>query len=212
MKKNSYVAITFVILVFGIYAVPKIVDRLFGVDELLKFEKVPTFQFTDQDNQLVSNADYENKVFVVEFFFTSCPTICPRMNENMVKIQNEFYGNPSFGIASISIDPERDSPEVLKAYAIDKGATLKNWHFLTGDKSDVYAFSNDGFKLYAGENKDAEGGFEHSGLFALIDKNGYIRSRTVKNGDIENPIKFYNGLEDKEIQWLKEDIKLLLKE
>ena len=212
MKKNSYVAITFVILVFGIYAVPKIVDRLFGVDELLKFEKVPTFQFTDQDNQLVSNADYENKVYVVEFFFTSCPTICPRMNENMVKIQNEFYGNPSFGIASISIDPERDSPEVLKAYAVDKGATLKNWHFLTGDKSEVYAFSNDGFKLYAGENKDAEGGFEHSGLFALIDKNGYIRSRTVKNGDIENPIKFYNGLEDKEIQWLKEDIKLLLKE
>ena len=212
MKKNSYVAITFVILVFGIYAVPKIVDRLFGVDELLKFEKVPAFQFTDQDNQLVSNADYENKVYVVEFFFTSCPTICPRMNENMVKIQKEFYGNPSFGIASISIDPERDSPEVLKAYAVDKGATLKNWHFLTGDKSEVYAFSNDGFKLYAGENKDAEGGFEHSGLFALIDKNGYIRSRTVKNGDIENPIKFYNGLEDKEIQWLKEDIKLLLKE
>ncbi len=212
MKKNSYVAITFVILVFGIYAVPKIVDRLFGVDELLKFEKVPTFQFTDQDNQLVSNADYENKVYVVEFFFTSCPTICPRMNENMVKIQKEFYGNPSFGIASISIDPERDSPEVLKAYAVDKGATLKNWHFLTGDKAEVYSFSNDGFKLYAGENKDAEGGFEHSGLFALIDKNGYIRSRTVKNGDIENPIKFYNGLEDKEIQWLKEDIKLLLKE
>ena len=212
MKKNSYVAITFVILVFGIYAVPKIVDRLFGVDELLKFEKVPAFQFTDQDNQLVSNADYENKVYVVEFFFTSCPTICPRMNENMVKIQKEFYGNPSFGIASISIDPERDSPEVLKAYAVDKGATLKNWHFLTGDKSEVYAFSNDGFKLYAGENKDAEGGFEHSGLFALIDKNGYIRSRTVKNGDIENPIKFYNGLEDNEIQWLKEDIKLLLKE
>ncbi len=212
MKKNSYVAIAFVILVFGIYAVPKIVDRLFGVDELLKFEKVPAFQFTDQDNQLVSNADYENKVFVVEFFFTSCPTICPRMNENMVKIQKEFYGNPSFGIASISIDPERDSPEVLKAYAVEKGATLKNWHFLTGDKAEVYSFSNDGFKLYAGENKDAEGGFEHSGLFALIDKNGYIRSRTVKNGDIENPIKFYNGLEDKEIQWLKEDIKLLLKE
>ena len=212
MKKNSYVAIAFVILVFGIYAVPKIVDRLFGVDELLKFEKVPAFQFTDQDNQLVSNADYENKVFVVEFFFTSCPTICPRMNENMVKIQKEFYGNPSFGIASISIDPERDSPEVLKAYAVEKGATLKNWHFLTGDKAEVYSFSNDGFKLYAGENKDAEGGFEHSGLFALIDKNGYIRSRTVKNGDIENPIKFYNGLEDREIQWLKEDIKILLKE
>ena len=212
MKKNSYIAIAFIVLVFGIYAVPKIVERVFGGAELLKFEKVPPFKFTDQDNQIVSNADYENKVYVVEFFFTSCPTICPKMNENMVKIQKEFYGNPGFGIASISIDPERDTPEVLKAYAVDKGATLKNWHFLTGDKADVYSFSNDGFKLYAGENKDVEGGFEHSGLFALIDKNGYIRSRTVINGEIENPIKFYNGLDEKEIQWLKQDIKLLLKE
>ena len=177
----------------------------------MKFEKVPEFEFTSQDNEQVTNANFKNKVYVVEFFFTSCPTICPRMNENMVKIQKEFYGNPDFGIASVSIDPERDSPEVLKAYAKDKGATLKNWYFLTGDKEDVYSFSNDGFKLYAGENKDVEGGFEHSGLFALIDKDGFIRSRTVINGEIENPIKFYNGLDEKEIQWLKEDINLLLK-
>jgi len=211
MKKNSYIAIAFIILIFGIWAVPKIIDRL-GGNQLMKFEKVPDFEFTDQDNQLISNSNYDNKVYVVEFFFTSCPTICPRMNENMVKIQNEFYGNPSFGIASVSIDPERDSPEVLKAYAAEKGATLKNWHFLTGDKNEVYAFSNDGFRLYAGENKDVEGGFEHSGLFALVDKEGFIRSRTVMNGEIENPIKFYNGLDDKEIQWLKEDIKLLLNE
>jgi protein SCO1/2 len=211
MKKNSYIAITFVILIFGIYAVPKIVKNFTG-NQLLQFEKVPAFEFTDQNNKLVSNANFEGKVYVVEFFFTSCPTICPRMNENMVKIQNEFYGNPSFAIASVSIDPERDSPEVLKAYAKEKGATLKNWYFLTGDKNDVYSFSNDGFRLYAGENKDVEGGFEHSGLFALIDKEGYIRSRTVINGENENPIKFYNGLDEKEIQWLKEDIKLLLKE
>lgn len=211
MKKNSYIAITFVILIFGIYAVPKIVKNFTG-NQLLQFEKVPAFEFTDQNNKLVSNANFKDKVYVVEFFFTSCPTICPRMNENMVKIQNEFYGNPSFAIASVSIDPERDSPEVLKAYAKEKGATLKNWYFLTGDKNDVYSFSNDGFRLYAGENKDVEGGFEHSGLFALIDKEGYIRSRTVINGENENPIKFYNGLDEKEIQWLKEDIKLLLKE
>ncbi|WP_425287349.1 SCO family protein [Lutimonas vermicola] len=211
MKKNSYIAITFIILIFGIWAVPKIIGRFSG-DELMKFEKVPDFEFTDQNNELVTNENFKNKVYVVEFFFTSCPTICPRMNENMVKIQNEFYGNPSFGIASVSIDPERDSPEVLKAYAREKGATLKNWYFLTGDKSDVYSFSNDGFRLYAGENKDVEGGFEHSGLFALIDKDGYIRSRTVVNGEMENPIKFYNGLDEKEIQWLKEDINILLKE
>jgi len=191
--------------------VPKIVAK-FNQNELMKFEEVPPFEFENQYGLLIGNSDYKNKVYVVEFFFTSCPTICPRMNENMVKIQNEFYGNPSFGIVSISIDPERDSPEVLKAYADEKGATLKNWHFLTGDKEEIYSFSNDGFRLYAGENKDVEGGFEHSGLFALIDKDGFIRSRTVMNGEIENPIKFYNGLDEKEIQWLKEDINLLLKD
>jgi len=211
MKKYSYISIAFVILIFGIWAVPKIVAN-FNQNELIKFEEVPPFEFENQHGLLVGNSEYKNKVYVVEFFFTSCPTICPRMNENMVKVQNEFYGNPSFGIVSISIDPERDSPEVLKAYANEKGATLKNWNFLTGDKEEIYSFSNDGFKLYAGENKDVEGGFEHSGLFALIDKDGFIRSRTVMNGDIENPIKFYNGLDEKEIQWLKEDIKLLLKE
>jgi protein SCO1/2 len=211
MKKYSYISIAFVILIFGIWAVPKIVAK-FNQNELMKFEEVPPYEFENQQGLLIGNSDYKNKVYVVEFFFTSCPTICPRMNENMVKIQNEFYGNPSFGILSISIDPERDSPEVLKAYADEKGATLKNWHFLTGDKEEIYSFSNDGFKLYAGENKDVEGGFEHSGLFALIDKDGFIRSRTVMNGEIENPIKFYNGLDEKEIQWLKEDINLLLKE
>lgn len=211
MKKYSYISIAFVILIFGIWAVPKIVAK-FNQNELMKFEEVPPFEFENQYGLMIGNAEYKNKVYVVEFFFTSCPTICPRMNENMVKVQNEFYGNPSFGIVSISIDPERDSPEVLKAYADEKGATLKNWNFLTGDKEEIYSFSNDGFKLYAGENKDVEGGFEHSGLFALIDKDGFIRSRTVMNGEIENPIKFYNGLDEKEIQWLKEDINLLLKE
>ena len=209
MKKHSYIAITFIILIFGIWAVPKIVAR-FDKAELVKFERVPLFKFENQYGKFITNEDYRDKVYVVEFFFTSCPTICPIMNENMVKIQNEFYGNPSFGIVSISIDPERDSPEVLKAYADQKGATLKNWNFLTGKKDEIYSFSNDGFRLYAGENKDAEGGFEHSGLFALIDKDGFIRSRTVRNGDDENPIKYYNGLDEKEIQWLKEDINILL--
>ena len=83
---------------------------------------------------------------------------------------------------------------------------------MTGEKDSIYNFSNKGFRLYAGENKDVEGGFEHSGLFALIDKQGYIRSRTVKNGDMVNPIKFYNGLDPKEVEWLKEDIAVLMKE
>jgi len=211
LKKNSYIAVAFIILIFGIYTVPKIIDRFQGT-ELMIFEKVPSFEFINQDSVAVSQKNFEGKVYVVEFFFTSCPTICPKMHESMLKLQKEFYGNPEFGIASISIDPKRDTPAVLKEYANKKGATLKNWYFLTGEKDSIYNFSNNGFKLYAGENKDVEGGFEHSGLFALIDKQGYIRSRTVENGDMVNPIKFYNGLDPKEVEWLKEDIAVLLKE
>ena len=211
MKKNSYIVVAFVILVFGIWAVPKIIEK-FDRKELVRFEKVPPFEFISQDSVRVDQSTFEGKVYVVEFFFTSCPTICPKMHESLLKLQKEFYGNPSFGIASISIDPKRDTPSVLRQYAQKKGVTLKNWYFLTGDKEDIYKFSNQGFKLYAGENADVEGGFEHSGLFALIDRDGYIRSRTVMNGDMENPIKFYNGLDPKEVEWLKQDISTLLKE
>lgn len=211
MKKNSYIAVAFVILVFGIWAVPKIIAK-FDKKELVRFEKVPPFAFISQDSVIVDQGTFEGKVYVVEFFFTSCPTICPKMHESMLKLQKAYYGNPSFGIASISIDPKRDTPSVLKEYAKKKGVTLKNWYFLTGDKEAIYDFSNKGFKLYAGENADVEGGFEHSGLFALIDREGYIRSRTVENGDIENPIKFYNGLDPKEVEWLKQDISVLLEE
>ena len=208
MKKYSYVGIAFIILIFGIYAIPKIVDRL-NPAKLATIATVPPFEFTNQDGQLISNSFYKDKVYVVEFFFTTCPTICPRMTENMVKIQNEFYGNLDFGIASFSINPKNDTPEILKQYAKDHGATLKTWNFLTGEQEAIYALANTGFTLYAGENSDAEGGFEHSGMFALVDKEGNIRSRIDENG---NPIAFYDGLDSKGVQQLKEDINLLLKE
>ena len=120
--------------------------------------------------------------------------------------------NPNFAIVSITIDPERDNSEVLKSYKKDKDISMDDWYFLTGSQEDIYTFSNEGFKLYAGANKNAAGGFEHSGLFALIDKKGYIRSRTIKVGEFENPIKFYDGTQLEEVQKLKEDIKLLLEE
>ena len=229
-KSYSYIGISFVILLFGIYALPKIVNsfsnhnvvkkskRLDKISSqkkespLLKFEKVPHFSFTDQNGEIISNKNYKNKVYVVEFFFTNCPTICPKMNANMVKIQDVYKDNPDFGIVSFSIDPKRDSPKVLKKYAEEKGATMKNWHFLHGEVETIYELSNKGFKLFAGENKEAEGGFEHSGLFALIDKNGFIRSRTVEQNGYKNPIKFYDGLDIEQVSWLKEDIALLLQE
>jgi len=208
MKKNSYIGIAFIILIFGIYAIPKIVDR-FKTPNLVTIGKVPPFEFTNQDGKLISNSFYEGKVYVVEFFFTTCPTICPKMNESMLKIQNEFYGNVDFGIASFSINPKYDTPQILKEYAKSHGATLKNWNFLTGDQAKIYELANTGFTLYAGEDSNAEGGFEHSGMFALVDKQGNIRSRLDELG---NPIAFYDGLDPKSVQQIKEDIKILLKE
>lgn len=208
MKKYSYIGIAFIILIFGIYAVPKIVNR-FKTPKLVTIGKVPPFEFTNQEGKLITNSYYEGKVYVVEFFFTTCPTICPKMNENMLKIQNEFYGNLDFGIASFSINPKFDTPEILKEYAETHGATSKNWNFLTGDQDKIYELANTGFTLYAGEDSNAEGGFEHSGMFALVDKKGNIRSRLDEYG---NPIAFYDGLDQKGVQQIKEDIKILLKE
>ncbi|NQW36032.1 MAG: SCO family protein [Flavobacteriales bacterium] len=210
-KKYTYIGIAFIVLVFGTWAVPKIVSKL-QPKALVRFEKVPNFSFTNQYDKTVDNSTFKNKVYVVEFFYTRCPTICPKMNENMLIIQKAFYGNPNFGIASISINPTFDTSQILLDYAKEKGATLKNWHFLTGNKDSIYNLANTGFKLYAGINTEVEGGFEHSGLFALIDKNGFIRSRTVKRGDMENPIKFYDGLDINQVEMLKEDIKKLLAE
>lgn len=208
MKKYSYVGIAFIILIFGIYAIPKIVNK-FKTPNLVTIAKVPPYEFTNQDGKLISNSFYGGKVYVVEFFFTTCPTICPKMNESMLKIQNEFYGNLDFGIASFSINPKNDTSKVLREYAKTHGATLKNWNFLTGEQDKIYALANTGFTLYAGEDSNAEGGFEHSGMFALVDKQGNIRSRLDEYG---NPIAFYDGLDPKGVQQIKEDIKILLKE
>jgi protein SCO1/2 len=222
-KKNSYIGIAFIILLFGIYTVPKVVDRfktkpqlayLYTNESKPKKRKVPEFDFINQQGIKITNKFYDGKVYVVEFFFSTCPTICPIMNQKMVTLQNEFFGNPNFGIASISITPEIDTPQILKEYARKTGITHKNWHLLTG-KSDevVYALAKQGFKLYAGKGNDSHGGFEHSGYFALVDKDGFIRSRKDENGNV---IIYYNALQDNgfpdQINELKEDIKILLNE
>lgn len=166
--------------------------------------KAPSFSFTNQYGNTISNETYKGKVYVVDFFFTSCPTICPIMTHNMVKVQNAFTDN-SIGIASFSIDPENDTPEVLLDYAQQHGVTNPNWHFMTGNEQDIYNLSNVGFNIYAGKgNADEE--FEHSGLFALIDQQGNIISRKDEKG---NPIVYYKALEKEGIEALIEDIKKL---
>lgn len=208
MKNKSYIGISFIVLIFGIWAVPKIIAK-FQKSDLVEIGPVPAFKLTNQDNKSISDKDYLGKVYVVEFFFSTCPTICPKMNQSMLQLQEEFYGNPNFGIASITIDPAKDTPQVLKEHANLLGVKHYNWYFLTGDKEYIYSLANKGFNLYAGENNKVAGGFEHSGLFALVDKNGKIRCRKDAQG---NPILYYDGLEASGVEAIKEDIKKLLEE
>ena len=208
MKNKSYIGISFIVLIFGIWAVPKIVAK-FQKSDLVEIGPVPTFKLTNQDNKSISDKDYLGKVYVVEFFFSTCPTICPKMNANLKEVQLQFKGVKNFGIASITINPKNDTAEVLKKHAEDLGINDENWHFLTGDKEYIYEIANKGFNMYAAQNDKVNGGFEHSGLFALIDKNGTIRCR---KDDFGNPILYYDGLEKAGIKALTEDIKLLLQE
>lgn len=231
-RKYSYLGLAIIILVFGIIVIPKIVERFANnevvendrlsekekttnAEEELSYiiingepKKVPSFKFVDQHNDTVTNTTYKGKVYVAEFFFTTCPTICPKMNDNMKKVQQEFKGNSNFGIASFSINPSYDTPEVLKEYAEKYEVTNPHWHFLTGDQEEIFKLANDGFNFYVASNPKAEGNFQHSGYFALVDQEGFIRSRKDQFG---NPIIFYNGLEDDDLKMLKEDIKKLLK-
>jgi len=238
-NKYTYVWVSLVILVFGIIFIPKIIERIMTGTitqhdrmnltdtEPLNFiylnnekRKVPSFQFLNQDSLLISERDYEGKVYIVEFFFTTCPTICPVMNSNLVEIQEEFRDLDNFGVASFTINPEYDTPGVLKKYADKYGINDLDWHLLTGDRQAIFDLANIGFNIFAAENPEVPGGFEHSGLFALVDKNGYLRSRT---DDFGNPIIYYKGTisesegeneegEIQEITILKEDIKKLLNE
>tara|TARA_Y100000739_G_scaffold146410_1_gene126177 strand:+ start:78 stop:815 length:738 start_codon:yes stop_codon:yes gene_type:complete len=242
-KKNILIII--LIVAFGLVFVPRIFDRVNNDDisrsesRSLKFDnfeknieplpylllnnerkKVPDFKFINQNEELISNNDYLGKVYIVEFFFTTCTTICPIMNTNLVHIQNSFTAFPDFGIASFSINPEYDTSEVLRLYAKDNDITNPNWNLMTGERNEIYKLANDGFNLYTAASSDFIDGFEHSGYFAIIDKEGYIRSRVDQFG---NPKIYYKGSvnfdekldnngEAEEITLLKEDLLKLLNE
>ena len=231
MRNTKYIGLILVIIIFGIIFIPKIVSRITNRKIVesnrsqssipLQYvflngeaKKVPEFAFINQDSIIISNEDFNKKVYVAEFFFTSCPSICPIMNKNMKRIENRFGKRQDFGIASFSIDPIKDTPSVLKEYAESYDVFSQNWHFLTGEKDKIYNLANEGFNIFASVNPRVAGGFEHQGYFALIDKNGFIRCRSDQFG---NPIVYYMGIDEQdveiqEVDLLIDDIEKLLKE
>ncbi|WP_298502169.1 SCO family protein [uncultured Maribacter sp.] len=233
-NKYTYVWVSFVVLVFGIIFIPRIIERMQSgtvvqkdrmsrlsfIESNGERKKVPEFSFINQDSLVITNKDYLGKVYVVEFFFTTCPSICPIMSRNLVEIKNEFKDFQNFGVASFTINPEYDTPIVLKEYAEKYGITNLDWHLLTGERDKIYELANKGFYIIAKEAPEVPGGFEHSGMFALVDKNGFMRSRLDA---ANNPMIYYRGTitedqgenkegEKEQISILKEDIKRLLKE
>lgn len=187
------VAVIFIVIGFGISYFNK---------SLYTVMKVPDFELINQNGKKISNKDMLGKVYLVEFFFSRCPTICPVMNKNMKFIQDEV-NNPEFGIISISIDPDNDTPEVLKNHARMVGATSPNWHFLTGDR-DYIGNLADKFNIYVGDKEDDSESLNHSGMIALVDKEGKIRSRFDENN---MPILYYSGLNYKDVEGKTADLK-----
>jgi len=232
MNNNiKYIGLFIIIILFGVFSLPKIYERVVNSDitdsnrlntnERLAYltisdekRKAPDFLLTNQDSILISNDDMIGKVYVLEFFFTRCPDICIEMNQNMKLLDEEFGDSNDFGIVSITIDPNNDTPSVLKKYSEALDVKSQNWHFLTGQKDYIYDLANIGFNIFANQNSNFIGGFEHQGYFALIDKDGYIRSRKDSFG---NPIMYYLGINDinaiqQGIGMLNYDIKKLIDE
>ncbi len=216
MKKGSSIGLVIVLLIFGYLFIPKILQRISNDNTItsnrsikpghtsLDFirlngeaKKVPDFLFLNQDSIYISNEDFLGKVYVAEFFFSRCPSICPIMNKNMKVLYDHFGSREDFAIASFTIDPENDTPSALKKYA--EGYVDKNpsWQFLTADKTTVYDLANKGFNIFASINPAVSGGFEHQGYFALIDQEGFIRSR---RDDYGNPIVYYMGIDQEDVQ------------
>jgi len=232
MNNNiKYIGLFIIIILFGVFSLPKIYERVVNSDitdsnrlntnERLAYltisdekRKAPDFLLTNQDSILISNDDMIGKVYVLEFFFTRCPDICIEMNQNMKLLDEEFGDSNDFGIISITIDPNNDTPSILKKYSEALDIKSQNWHFLTGEKDYIYDLANIGFNIFANQNSNFIGGFEHQGYFALIDKDGYIRSRKDSFG---NPIMYYLGINDinaiqQGIGMLNYDIKKLIDE
>lgn len=169
-------------------------------NEEKKFHKIPAFSMTNQEGKTVTNKTLENKIYVADFFFTTCPGICPKMTHNMRAVQEAFRKNDDVMIISYSVTPEKDSVAVLKNYAVEKGVDAKKWNLLTGNRQEIYNLGRQAYFVEEdlGTEKDDDD-FLHTENFVLIDKNKHIRG-------------IYNGLNKTSVAQLIADIKTLKKE
>ena len=162
------------------------------------YHEIPDFTFVNQDSAQVSNANFAGKAYISDFFFTSCPTICPKVKTQMLRIYDKYQEDDRLLLLSHSIDTKYDTVGRLKEYARNLEVTSDKWHFVTGDKADIYRIAED-YMSIAIEDPDAPGGFDHSGWLLLIDKNRHIRA-------------YCNGTKEEEVDEFMEQIDQLLTE
>ena len=163
---------------------PKLVDK--SIRNVSDNHRVKDFNLINQNGIKISSKDYENKIYVVDFFFTSCPSICPIMTNNMLLVQEEFIKNNDVMLLSMSVKPEIDNVEVLKKYAIEKGVIDSKWNITTGSKKHIYELAR---KSYFAVLDQGDGGlqdFIHTPNFILVDTNKQIRG--IYDGTVENEI------------------------
>ena len=202
MKKKTIIYITFFVLLFaGFYIGLKMAIPGFGEQKMPVLNYVQPFSFINQNNQTITQKEVAGKVYIAEYFFTTCKGICPKMNTNMKMLYNKFKDEKGFLILSHTVDPERDTVGRIKRYADSMGVTTGNWWFLTGKKDSLYQAARVSYLLDDPKNGNdkIENQFIHTQFFTLVDKAGRVR-------------KIYDGLKQDELHELEKDIPTLLHE
>ncbi len=157
------------------------------------YHKIPSFQFINQDSIIVTEKTFDNKAYIVDYFFTSCPTICPKVKAQTLRIEERFKTEDRLNFLSVSIDTKYDKVPKLKSFSEKLDVDTKKWHFVTGEKEFIYDIAESFFHI-AVENPDAPGGYDHDGRLILVDKNKHIRA-FCDGTDPESVDKFMDNIE-----------------
>ena len=164
-----------------------------------KYHKIANFSLTDQNGETITQDTYKDKIYIADFFFTTCQTICPIMTDHMAEIQKEILNDDEVMLLSHSVTPKIDSVAQLKKYALKKGVNDKKWHLVTGDKKQIYALARKSYLAVKTDGNGDEYDMIHTENFMLIDKKRRIRG-------------YYDGTNPEDISRLLDDLKILKKE